>query len=226
MNPEFDLQLRRWRDLTNVHTSPELPHRVTKCTSSTHQPFIIEDGSISDLILHHSTVEQLDKEPCAEVDIMNVLHERSECMVEFKLQYLVITERLKVTIAGVSNCFQHAIIEMDLTVNVEVCLMPGKCQTQITQVCKGTRNPVFNCVMYFKGLTLQEIHHMYLRVKVNGRDAGRRSLSKLGEVTVSLKYIDIVTETVLEESITKEIGHTSESDWSLRKKMCAADIGY
>ncbi|XP_053376795.1 uncharacterized protein LOC128547711 [Mercenaria mercenaria] len=194
--PDLDSRIRQRRELTDIIVSPELPPRRTEYFSASAQQVLAQNGNLPAFRMHRLVLDEKKYN-----DVMLCLS--NESSVTFKFQYLIMTERLKETTVKASNLFKRSESEKDLAVVVEVCLMPGNVQRQVTSLCKGTRNPDFNSVVYFSGLSLTEMHQMCLRIKINGRDGRTGSLTRLGEVTVPLDNFDIIGETVLEEHINK-----------------------
>lgn len=201
---KVDSRISRWREHTNIIVSPSLPPRRTKCFSSQAQQILA------------ATKETLEiKQQADDVMKKSDYKENSTfCQdggsVTFKFQYLIMTERLKVTIVKGSNLFTDNDKEDEMETVIEVCLMPGKVQRQTTTLCKGTRNPIFDTVKHFHGFSLQDIHRMNLRIQIKCRIGTAGPLKSLGDVTVELTDFDIVGETCLQEFVNSRI--TTKSD--------------
>jgi hypothetical protein len=200
-----DKQISRWRELTDIIVSPVLPPRRIKCFNALAQ--------------HISEANEKLVKPHSD-GVLNVQDQRQDdSSVMFKFQYLIVTERLKVTIEKASNLFHGNENENEMETSVEVSLMPGKCQRQITGLCKGTRNPEFNAVKHFHGFSLEDIHKMCLRIQIKGRHGKVGTLKSLGEVSVALNGFDIVGETCLQEYLNSRIVNMSDSNIIHRKRI-------
>lgn len=196
MYPANDFQFRKervhlWAELTDIEIEPVFPKR--KATHSKEA-----DATRKRVIKPVSEIQ-------SNADFFYAPS------IEFRFQYLVITERLKVTVVKASNILGRESKRLsDISTYVEVSLMPGKIQKQVSKTQRGSDNPNFESTMFFKGLSLDEMHQMCVRIKLMVKINGHNFRS-LGEVTVSLEDIDIVSETTFEENVNTRIGLRSGS---------------
>ena len=121
--------------------------------------------------------------------------------VEMTLQYLLVTNRLKIQIlrvddlANFSNSFSSNMF-------IQVSLMPGKMQMQTSKSVKSSTNPDFgNATFYFSGISLTDMHLMTVRVQVMQRKHLFKVPKCIAEMYVALDGIDLVGETTVRECL-------------------------
>ena len=114
-----------------------------------------------------------------------------------KIQYLIITKRLKVTVVR-ANGLQ---IKEPKSTYARACLMPRKQEKQSTKIVKKSRNPEYDSVMYFHNLTLPEVRDKLVRVKIMAKKSKFRFASPVGEIRVKLDKLDILSENVMEKEL-------------------------
>ena len=152
------------------------------------------------------------------------LIEETEIEVSFKFQFLIITEKLKVTISEIKNLDKFTSANSQMY--VEACLMPGKVQKLRTKTVDATDNMPIDSVMFFNGFDLDQMHQMTLRLVLHVSDGentspnnGQRAFSRLGEVNVSLENFDITSEIRLTESLNTRIATGPGGFGSVRMKL-------
>jgi len=200
---EINEKLKKWVDLTNIEMGPfgggnSTGHRLDERPKSTDS----RDSRNSTMSTDATSV---DDEPEAELS--------------FKFQFLIISERLKVTLLKAKNLSNGSSSTSGLTTYAKVCLMPGKAHVQTSDAVKGSNNPEFNSVMYFDGLSLHEMHKMSLRITLFGRSESELHAVNLGEVTVSLEDFDLTAESTLHELVNTRICSLSRGHGSYRIRL-------
>ena len=122
-------------------------------------------------------------------------------VIELTLQYLIITERLKVTILHVCDLVNFS-SSFSSNMFVQVSLMPCKMQKQTSKSVKSSMNPDFsNVTFYFSGISLSDMHLMTVRVQIMQRKRLFQFPKCIAEMYVALDNIDLVGETVLKECL-------------------------
>lgn len=200
---EINAKLQRWFDLTNIVTGPVGGSSKRKpSTDETNTP---------------KSEKSEDSTPLPTLPLPE--EETPETELSFKFQFLIITERLKVTLLKASNLFAGMSSSTDLATYAKVCLMPEKADVQTTNVVKGSSNPEFNSIMFFGGMSLEEMHLMSLRITLYGRQDSESSFVNLGEVIVSLEDFDITAENTLNEYVNTRICALSRGNLSYRVRL-------
>ena len=121
--------------------------------------------------------------------------------VQLTIQYLIVTERLKVTAIKAKNLISRS-GSMLPTTFVQLSLMPGKIQKQSSKCVRNSNNPDYLYeIFYFTGISLEDMHLMTLRVQIMQRKHIFRVTKCIGEAYISLENIDLVGETVLERQL-------------------------
>lgn len=198
---EINERLKRWADLTDVKMGPDGINEMAK-TGGEKLPE--QEGSMSND--NARELEEMGEDT------------QTEMKLEFKFQYLIISERLKVTIVRAFNLFGEETPSEEMETYVKVCLMPCKTHVQTSPSIQSSCNPEFNSVMFFDGLSLEEMHQMTLRVMIFGSQA-RGQYCNMGEVTVSLEDFDLTAENALTEDINTRICSLSRGSGSYRIKL-------
>lgn len=200
---EINEKLQRWFDLTNIEMGPfggNSKHRSSPDGKKTPDSAGSRNSALSPTM------------PLSE-------EETSETELSFKFQFLIMSERLKVTLLKASNIFPGTSSPTALTTYAKVCLMPEKAHVQTSHAVKGSSNPEFNSVMYFDGLSLQEMHQMSLRITLYGRQESDSQSVNLGEVTVCLEDFDLTAENTLNEYVNTRICSLSRGNGSYRIRL-------
>lgn len=121
-------------------------------------------------------------------------------IIELRIQFLIMTERLKVTIVKAENLISSN--SNSLTTFAQVSLMPGKMQKQSTKCVKNSNNPEFTDEQFFfTGINLEDMHLMTLRVQIMRRKFLLKVPKCIGEAYVPLFNVDLVSETSLRERL-------------------------
>ena len=122
-------------------------------------------------------------------------------VVELTLQYLIVTERLKVQILHVGDLANFS-SSFSSNMFVQVSLMPCKMQKQTSKSVKSSTNPDFaHATFYFSGISLTDMHLMTVRVQVMQRKHLFQIPKCIAEMSVALDGIDLVGETILRECL-------------------------
>ena len=119
--------------------------------------------------------------------------------VELTVQYLIVTERLKVQILHVGDLVNFS-SSFSSNMFLQVSLMPCKMQKQTSKSVRSSTNPDFgNATFYFCGISLTDMHLMTVRVQVMQRKHLFKFPKCIAEMSVRLDGIDLVGETTLRE---------------------------
>ena len=120
-------------------------------------------------------------------------------VVELTVQYLIVTERLKVQILHVGDLVNFS-NSFSSNMFLQVSLMPCKMQKQTSKSVRSSTNPDFgNATFYFCGISLTDMHLMTVRVQVMQRKHLFKFPKCIAEMSVRLDGIDLVGETTLRE---------------------------
>ena len=132
--------------------------------------------------------------------------DQKSAVVLLKVQFLIVTERLKVTIVRAENILGiSSNVELPTTF-VQLSLMPGKMQKQSGKCVKNSSNPDYSSeVFYFTGFNLECMHMMTLRIKIMQRKYTFRLPLCIGETYIPLDNVDLVGETLLRERLSAPI---------------------
>ena len=125
--------------------------------------------------------------------------ERSPALgsIKLKIQYLIITKRLKVTIVKASGLPLKKV----RNTYARACLMPGKLEKQNSKVVKKSINPVYDSTMYFHDISLENMHDKVVRIKIMAKQSKFRRATPTGEVRIKMDKLDLVSESCLEEDL-------------------------
>lgn len=198
---EINAKLQKWVDLTNINMGPYSERKPNYNSEERKVTVPVSSGN-------SSSSEESDTEET-----------RSEMELSFKFQFLIISERLKVTLVKAANLFDGEPSASDMITYAKVCLMPCKTQIQTSDFVKGSSNPEFNNIMFFNGFSLQEMHQMSLRITLYGRREKDSQYKNLGEVTVSLEDFDLTAENSLNEYVNTRICPLSRGHGSYRIRL-------
>ena len=186
-------KMKPWIELTKVEVEPKLPPRRQTTSVNQRDKHLwkrLSIFSLSNLV----TPATADSRKVPNVEYI--------C---FTFQFLIMTERLKVTVKSASNLFKNTENYNEANSFAEVCLVPGKVQMQTSELVKRSKNPLFKSVFYFRGFSLQEMHHMNLRIRLMGKQHLLSRPKIIGEVVVSLENFDLVSENLLDEQLHTRI---------------------
>ncbi|KAH3824023.1 hypothetical protein DPMN_125851 [Dreissena polymorpha] len=183
---------------------------VTRCKQTWSSLLNIQTGPYGVAKREREAVESVEDRTYVEENLP------LEIELEFKFQYLIMTQCLKVTVTGIRNLTSTMHAKEAACAYVEACLMPGKLQKRRTNVATGFDDIKFEHVMFFRGGELDEMHHHNLRLIINAREQGSAWFRKLGEVYISLEDFDITTEIALHETINTRI-FSSRSGHEVRR---------
>ena len=127
---------------------------------------------------------------------------RNAGVIEMKIQYLIITERLKVTLIRAKNLLHPVSHSGSPSIFTQLCLVPGKIQKKKSEYVAMSNNPEFKGeIFYFKGIILEDMHKMTLRVRVKQERHRLKRSQCLGQVYITLDDKDLVGETCLAEQL-------------------------
>lgn len=202
---EIERKLKLWTDLTNIRMGPFAnPDRMKLAQAKMHRQTCFRSFS-----------EGYSTGPTSRIS-------DAENTLTIKFQYLIISERLKVTVSKANNLTMLARIDKDTELHARVGLFPSKWHHKDTCVVKGCRNPEFNSVIYFHGISLQEMHQKSLKLTLYCKGGEKRRFEGIGEVTVSLENFDLTSETTLNEPIETRIRHVRGGSSRLSRRQEAS----
>jgi len=192
---EIEKKLQLWIDLTNIRMGPFAnPTRMKLAEQKLQRPNCFRSFSEG-----YTTSKMTYVSP-------------DDNTLTVKFQYLIISERLKVTVTKANNLSIPEPTSNSVTeFQTRIGLLPSKQHTQDTVVVKGNRNPEFNSVVYFRGISLQEMHQRTLKFTVFCKEGNKKRFDSIGEVAISLENFDLTSETTLTENMDTRIRHTRGS---------------
>lgn len=193
---EFEKKLKLWTDLTNIDMGP-YAKPAEMCTL---QP----SAKTPDFRSRSSTNNHKDQ-PFA------LPEEKS---LTFKFQYLIISEKLKVTVMKGNNLVASSGVNNDVEIFARVRLSPSKTPPKNIDTVRGSTSPEFNSVVYFNGLSLQEVHETSLCIAIYCRNKGTWRYDNIGETAVSLENYDLTSETMLRKCLDTKV-------LSMPKRKCS-----
>lgn len=122
-------------------------------------------------------------------------------VIDISVQYLTVTERLKITINNVNN-LQKTKKAADFVVNVSI-LGSEKQREKETKVCRGNTDVSFNSDIYFNKISMEEVHLICLTFKV--KRMSKLFISKrskcVGECFVYLDNYDVIGKVHVSEDL-------------------------
>lgn len=181
---EIERKLNLWTDLTNICMGPFAnPDRMKSVQTKKQPPPCVRSFSEGCTIRPSSSISDAK-------DTLTV-----------KFQYLIITERLKVTVSRAGDLKTLSEDDTDVELFARVGLFPSKSSYKDTPVVKGSRNPEFNSVMYFNGISLENMHEKSLKLALYCKIGKESRFKVIGESSISLENIDLTTETTLEKAM-------------------------
>lgn len=198
---EIEKKLKLWTDLTNIDMGPYANSARIR--------------SLDTQIQHRKafmgpTASSGQKEEMIAVE--------TNMSLTFKFQYLIISEKLKVTVVGGNNLPVSSNAQNGMEMFARVCLTPSKVQPKNTDLVGGSAHPEFNSVVFFNGLSLQDVHQTSLRLAVYCRNKRAWQFRNIGEVVISLENYDLTSETTMNKCLDASSLHMSKIQYSFRIK--------
>lgn len=198
---EIEKKLKLWTDLTNIDMGPYANSARVRPMDSQIQRRKAFMGP---------TATSSKKEEMVAVE--------TNMSLTFKFQYLIISEKLKVTVVGGNNLSASSNARNDMEMFARVCLSPCKVQPKNTDLVEGSAHPEFNSVVFFSGLSLQDVHQTSLRLAVYCRNKRTWQFKNIGEVVISLENYDLTSETTINKCLDANSLHMSKTQYSFRIK--------
>lgn len=199
---EIEKKLKPWKDLTNIDMGPYAqPAKRATLTSS------IQRQSLRSISTADGKKEEVN------------LPEVNQSLT-LKFQYLIMSEKLKVTVTKVNNLTKSSTRDKDVDMLAKICISPSKLQPMKTRIIKGLADPEFNTVVYFSGVSLQEMHLTSLRVAMYYRNKRSCQFENIAEVSMSLENCDLTLETTIKLCLDEKSQRMPRRQDLLTTKLC------
>lgn len=181
---EIEQKLQKWIDLTNIDMGPFAnPDRMRLAEKIPQKQACARSLTIGSERTEFETVKEVGN------------------TVTLKFQYLIISEKLKVTLLRAQSLSAIPDKETDIEMQARFCLFPSKFCHKDTAVIRGCKSPEFNTVVYLGKNSLQEMHQKTLRITLYSREGQKGRFESVGEVNISLENFDLTAETAVEKSL-------------------------
>lgn len=199
---EIERKLKPWKDLTNIDMGPYAqPAKRSTLTPS------IQRQSLRSISSKDGKKEEINS-PEANMSLT------------LKFQYLIISEKLKVTVTKGKNLTKSSTTDKDVDMFAKIRILPSKLQTMKTKKIKGSADPELNTVVYFSGISLQEMHMTSLRVAVYCRNKRSWQFENIGDVSIPLENRDLTLENTIKVCLEEKSQHMSKRQGLLTTKLC------
>jgi hypothetical protein len=117
--------------------------------------------------------------------------------IKISIQYLLVTERLKVTVQNVSALKQVG--NCNIFVSVSLISQSGKSKRTKTKKHRDIIN--FDCDIFFKNTAADSVKYLYIKVYRKSALFSTRKNTCLGECTVNLDKLDLISKASISEKL-------------------------